>query len=388
MKFGQETPHVSKGEGMMSRQQTIPLVDLKPLHAEIRSEIDDAIGDVIDAGAFAGGPFVAAFEEAFAAAHDAKFCIAVNSGTSALHAAFWAMGIGLGDEVVVPTNTFIATAEAVSLTGATPVFADCQENGYGADPASVAASITSRTKAIVAVHLYGQPADLKELREIAATNGVALVEDCAQAHLAEYAGKKVGTYGTCGCFSFYPGKNLGALGEGGAVVTNDETLRPKIQALRNHGSGKQYVHAMVGHNYRMDGIQGAVLKVKLKHLPSWNKARRDIAMDYHRALYGIEELVLPEEKPDRTHVWHIYAIQCQQRDALMEHLKANGVMAGIHYPVPCHWQEAYNGPEGKRGALPNAEAIAGKLLSLPIYPGLPKDAVVRIAGLIQEFYRH
>jgi len=272
--------------------EKVDFIDLKAQYLSIKDEINEAIQKVIDSAAFSLGPFVVSFEENFAIAHNARYCVGVNSGTAALHVALWALGIGQGDEVIVPTNTFFATPESVSLTGATPVFVDCEPKYFNIDPEKVENAITRRTKAIIAVHLYGQPAQLDKIKIIAEKNNLLLIEDCAQAHLAEYRGKPVGTYGICGCFSFYPGKNLGAYGEAGAVITNNEELYLKMHALRDHGAYKKYHHDYIGHNYRMEGIQGAILDIKLKHLKKWTEKRKRNASLYKKYLEEISEVFL------------------------------------------------------------------------------------------------
>lgn len=364
----------------------VNFLDLKKQYLGIKTEIGKAINDVLESTAFSGGPFVEAFEKNFAAAHNAKFCVGVNNGTSALHIALWAMGIERDAEVIVPTNTFFATAEAVSLLGAKPVFVDCESEFYNLDPKLLEKAITSKTKAIIPVHLYGQPAQMDEILSIAKKHGIPVLEDCAQAHLAQYKGKSVGTIGVAGCFSFYPGKNLGAYGEAGAVVTNDETLYWKMRALRDHGALKKYHHDVVGHNYRMEGIQGAVLDVKLKHLQNWTKARKTAAAAYRELLCGIPQITIPTEMKDVSHVFHLYVIRTDKRDELANYLKDNGVHTGIHYPVPCHQQKAYADLGYKTGSFPIAEKYAGTLLSLPMHEGLTTEEIEYVSKKIHNFF--
>lgn len=290
----------------------IPFVDLKTQYRSIKPEIDQAIQTILDRGEFSQGPFVAKFEENFAKKVGAKYCAASSSGTSALQLAMWALGIGDGDQVIVPTNTFIASASSVSLTGAMPVFVDCEDRYYNIDPKKIETAITAKTRAIMAVHLYGQPAQLDKIREIADKHSLFLIEDCAQAHLARYKGEPVGTTGICGCFSFYPSKNLGAYGEGGAVVTNDLEIYQTIKALREHGGTKKYYYDQIGQNYRMHGMQGAILDVKLPYLEKWNEARRNNAALYWNALRVVEEIILPEEMDQANHVYHLYAIRTKK----------------------------------------------------------------------------
>jgi dTDP-4-amino-4,6-dideoxygalactose transaminase len=363
----------------------INFVDLKAQYLTIKTEIDGAIQAVIEKSAFAAGPFVKSFEDNFAERHQAKYCVGVNSGTSALHIAMWALGLGPGDEVIVPANTFFATAEAVSLCGATPVFVDCEASYFNIDPQKIEEALSPKTRAIIPVHLYGQAARMDEVRSIAAKHGLAVIEDCAQAHLTEYEGRKVGTFGTCGCFSFYPGKNLGAYGEGGAVLTNDESLYEKMMALRDHGSSKKYYHDYVGHNYRMEGLQGAVLDVKLKHLEHWTQKRRGHADLYRRLLSGIGHVEVPQEMPEGKHVYHLFVVKTQRRTELINHLRNEGIATGIHYPVPCHLQKAY-AHLPRRTPLPVSEELAHDILSLPMYAELAEEDIRYICNQIKEFY--
>lgn len=365
----------------------IPFVNLNAQYLTIKEEIDSAIQAVVDSSAFSSGPFVKSFEEKFALAQGSKYCVGVNSGTSALHVALWALGIGAGDEVIVPANTFFATPQAVSLTGATPVFTDVEEEYYNIDPAGIEKVITGKTRAVIAVNLYGQPARLDQIRGICAEHGLHLVEDCAQSHLAEYKGKKTGTFGVCGCFSFYPGKNLGAFGEAGAVITDDETLALKMAALRDHGSSKKYYHDYIGHNYRMEGMQGAVLGVKLRYLARWTERRRENASLYRAYLADAAEVTLPQEMPGVKHVFHLFVIRVPGRDDLLEYLKDKGIATGIHYPVPCHLQKAYSFLGYRSGSLRVSEKLAGEILSLPMYAELTEKNIELISRRIKEFYR-
>jgi dTDP-4-amino-4,6-dideoxygalactose transaminase len=299
----------------------------------------------------------------------------------------WALGIGPGDEVIVPTNTFFATPEAVSLCGATPVFVDCDTDYFNIDPRRIETNITKRTKAILAVHLYGQPAQMDIIKDIADRKGLLLIEDCAQAHLAEYRGVPVGTFGVCGCFSYYPGKNLGAYGEGGAVLTNDESLYKKIMALRDHGSSQKYYHDMIGHNYRMEGLQGAVLDIKLKYLSDWTEKRRRNAALYGKYLTGIDQVMLPKEMANAKHVYHLYVIRVARRDALKAFLQDNDIFTGIHYPVPCHLQKAYAALDRKKNSFPISEKQADEILSLPMFAELSEAEIRFVCDKIREFYQ-
>ena len=287
----------------------IPFLDLKTQYLSIKDEVDTAIQKVLDNTAFILGPSVQNFEKDFAVAQNVKYCLGTSSGTDANHLVLWGLGVGPGDEVIIPANTFIATAWGATLCGATPVFADCHPESYNIDPAKVEEKITSKTKAIVAVHLYGQSADIDPLKEIAKKHNLILVEDAAQAHLAEYKGKPIGGLTAAASFSYYPGKNLGAFGEGGAVTTNDEELFNRIKMLREHGQSQKYYHDSFGHNYRMEGIQGAVLGVKLKHLYKWTEARRAVAAKYSDGLKGLDAIITPKEMSYAKHVYHLYVIQ-------------------------------------------------------------------------------
>jgi dTDP-4-amino-4,6-dideoxygalactose transaminase len=365
----------------------IKFIDLRAQYLSIKSEIDDAIESVIRASAFSSGPFVKSFEDNFSACHGANYCIGVNSGTSALHIAMWSLGITRGDEVIVPTNTFFATSEAVSLCGAVPVFVDCEPEYYNIDPDLIRNAITERTKAIIAVHLYGQPSQLDALTAIANEYNLFLIEDCAQAHLGEYKGAPVGTQGICGCFSFYPGKNLGAFGEAGAVITHDRELYMKMLAIRDHGSLKKYHHDLIGHNYRMEGLQGAVLDVKLKYLKDWTEKRRENAARYVKYLSRIRNVVLPLEMPESKHVYHLLVIRVPEREALLKYLRDCGIAAGIHYPIPCHLQKAYDFLGPTESAFPVSEEYAKEILSLPMYAELTDKEIRYVCAKIEEFYR-
>jgi dTDP-4-amino-4,6-dideoxygalactose transaminase len=361
----------------------VNFLDLKAQYQSIKPEIDEAIQKVLDSSAFAAGPFVKQFEENFAKAHNASFCVGVNSGTAALHAALMAFNIGPGDQVIVPANTFFATPEAVSLAGATPIFVDCEKKFFNIDPEKIEAAITPKTKAIIAVHLYGQPSDMNEIVAIAKKHGLYVIEDCAQAHLAQYKGKYVGTFGDCGCFSFYPGKNLGAYGEGGGIITNNEDLYKKLMMIRDHGMPKKYHHEIIGHNYRMEGMQGAILDVKLRHLEKWTEIRRQNASYYQKYLKGIE-IGLPQESPDAKHVYHLYVIQTENRDHFMERLKDHEIFTGIHYPIPCHLQNAYKSLGYKPNSFQNTEHIAQKIVSLPMSEQLTEEQIEYVADTIRS----
>ncbi|MFO7303355.1 MAG: DegT/DnrJ/EryC1/StrS family aminotransferase [Acidobacteriota bacterium] len=359
----------------------IPYLDLAAQYRGIKSEIRAAMDRVLDTNAYILGPEVKAFEEAFAAAHDVRHAVAVNSGTSALHLALLALGVGPGDEVITTPFTFIATVAAIGYTGATPVFVDIDPESFTLDPSKIEAAITPKTKVIMPVHLYGQPADMDPILAVAERHGLHVVEDAAQAHLAEYKGRKVGSFGAIACFSFYPGKNLGAYGEGGAAVTNDDRYAATMRALRDWGQTERYRHAMKGYNYRMDGLQGAVLGVKMPHLDAWTEGRRRVAAAY-REQFEPAGVALPKEMPYARHVYHVYAIRVADRAAAQRALQEAGIQTGIHYPIPVHLQEAWAELGYRRGDFPHAEQAADEVLSLPIYAELTDEQVARVASAV------
>jgi dTDP-4-amino-4,6-dideoxygalactose transaminase len=364
----------------------VPVLDLRAQYAGLREEMADAVREVLDSTTYVLGPKVAAFEEAFASYLGARHCVGVNSGTSALHLALLGAGVGPGDEVITVPMTFIATSWAVSYTGATPIYVDIDPATYTMDPAQVEKRITRRTKALLPVHLYGQPADLAPLLEIGRRHGVPVIEDTAQAHGAAYQGRKAGTLGLCGCFSFYPGKNLGAYGEAGAVVTNDDTIAVRLRALRDHAQEKRYHHNETGFNYRMDALQGAVLGVKLKYLDSWTKVRRALAGRYKELLAGLP-LQLPVEAPDRRHVWHLFVVLHRRRERLQQALQARGIHTGLHYPIPLHLQRAYQHLWHREGDFPVAERVARDCLTLPLFPELTAAQQDRVVEQLTECLR-
>ncbi|MGA2656141.1 MAG: DegT/DnrJ/EryC1/StrS family aminotransferase [Verrucomicrobiota bacterium] len=353
----------------------VPFLDLKAHHEPIRNELNQAIGEVIEAGAFAGGPFVAAFERDFAGYCGTRFAAGLGNGTDALWLSLLALGVGPGDEVITVPSTFMATAEAISFCGARPVFVDIDERTYTMDPGLLERAITPRTRAIIPVHLFGQMADMDPILEIARRHGLPVVEDACQAHGALYKGRKAGSLGVAGCFSFYPGKNLGALGEAGAVVTNDPELDGTIKVLRDHGQARKYHHSRIGWNARMDGIQGAVLRVKLKRLETANSGRRANARIYEELLGASEEVITPYAAPHNGHVYHVYALRVRDRDLVLESLAGKGISCAIHYPVPVHLQEAYRSLGYGEGSFPVAERCAREFLSLPMYPELSQEQI-------------
>jgi dTDP-4-amino-4,6-dideoxygalactose transaminase len=362
----------------------VPFLDLKAHHAPLIEEFDRAVREVIENSAFAGGPFVERFEEEFAAFCGSSHAIGVGNGTDALWLTLLAFGIGEGDEVITVPNTFIATAEAITYCKARPVFVDVDQDTFTMNPAELEKSLTERTKAIIPVHLFGQPADMDLILEFARANGLFVVEDAAQAHGAEYKGRKAGTMGDAGCFSFYPGKNLGAFGEAGAVVTNDPQLRKQIQMLRDHGQSRKYYHSMMGWNCRMDGIQAAVLSIKLRYLEEANLQRRKHALEYNRAFSEIEEVLTPFEASYSQHVYHVYAIRVQERDEIRRQLQEKGVGCAVHYPIPIHLQEACRNLGYQQGAFPIAEHLAEEFLSLPMFPELTEEQIQHVACCVGE----
>jgi len=363
---------------------SVPFVDLKAHHAPIRAELDRAIQEVIDSGAFAGGPFVEKFEERFADYCDCQYAVGVGSGTEALWLGLLACGIGQGDEVITVPSTFMATAEAITFAGARPVFVDVDESTYTMDPAGLEAAVSSNTKAIIPVHLFGQPADLDPILRFGREYGLVVIEDACQAHGAEYKGRKVGPLADLGCFSFYPGKNLGAFGEAGAIVTNSFQLQERIRVLRDHGQVRKYHHSAVGWNCRMDGIQAAVLTVKLPYLERGNSLRRGHALQYDSALAGLEEIMTPLQASYAQHVYHIYAIRARERDEIMSLLKEKGIECGVHYPVPIHLQKAYEHLGYKKGTFPISERIAKEFISLPMFPELSEAQTDSVALGVKE----
>jgi dTDP-4-amino-4,6-dideoxygalactose transaminase len=367
----------------------VPFVDLKLQYSGIKEEIKKAIDEVLDNTAYILGKSVADFEKRFAENHNVGFCYGVSSGTDGNHMVLWALGIKPGDEVIIPANTFIATVWGATLCGAKPVFVDCHPDSYNIDPAKIEEAITPNTKAIVAVHLYGQPADMDEINRIAKKHNIIVVEDCAQSHISEYKNKKVGGFSTAASFSFYPGKNLGAYGEGGAVVTDNPELAEKFRMMRDHGSPKKYIHTMFGTNYRMEGIQGAVLGVKLNYLEKWTEGRRNAAKLYKELLKDISGIKLPYEMPYSKHVYHLFVLQIQEksRDDLAKYLNDNGISTGLHYPVPLHLQPCFEYLGYKKGDFPFSEKLADTCISLPIFPELTGEQVEYVCEKIKLFFK-
>lgn len=363
----------------------IPLVDLRKQYEAIQEEVQATIGQVLEGMQLFLGENVQAFEEEFARYCGTEFAIGVGSGTEALHLALLACGVGPGDEVITVSHTFIATAEAIALVGGVPVFVDIDPATYNIDPSQIEERITPRTRAILPVHLYGHPAEMKPILELASRYNLRVIEDACQAHGALYHGKRVGSLGDVGCFSFYLAKNLGAYGEGGMVVTNNPEIAQTTRLLRNHGSESKYSHVLLGVNARLDEIQAAILRKKLPHLDEWNEGRRRLARCYDESLPS--EMVKPIEQSQCRHVYHLYVIRTPERDQLREWLKARGVDTGIHYPLPIHLQKACQIYGCGNGLLPVTEEIAGQILSLPMYPELTEEEVRYICDSIREFTR-
>ncbi len=386
----------------------VPFLDLKPQYKQIKDELFPKINDIFENTAFVLGKYVQEFEKRFAAAHNAKHCYCVGTGTAGNHMVLWALGIGYGDEVIVPANTFIATAWGATLCGAKPVFVDCHPESYNIDPSKIIQAITPKTRAIVAVHLYGQPADMDGINDVLLSANfdrieqgvylnkqtgqkIYLVEDCAQAHLSEYKGKRVGTLGIASSWSFYPGKNLGAYGEGGAVMTNNDELAKKFKMIRDHGAEQKYIHQIYGHNYRMEAIQGAVLCVKMNYIDEWTEGRRRVARRYYELLKDIDGIVLPKEMEYAKHVYHLFVIKVKKngkynRDELQKFLQNAGIATGLHYPVPLHLQPCFGSFNYRRGDFPVSEDLADNCLSLPMYPELSDEMIEYISTKIREYF--
>ncbi len=362
----------------------VPFLNLKLQYKTIKDEIHDAINKVIAKTAFAGGPFVAQFEKEFAEFCKCQYAIGVGSGTEALWMPLLALGIGRGDEVITVPNTFIATTEAISFCGATPVFVDIDEKTYNINPDLLEAAITPKTRAIIPVHIFGQTADMDPIMKIAGKHNLFVIEDACQSHGSEYKEKRAGSIGDAAAFSFYPGKNLGAFGEGGAITTNNLELATKMQMFRDHGQTQKYYHGIIGWNARMDGIQGAVLSVKLKHLESWNEARRKNAHLYNELLSNVNGVTTPVEADYAKHVYHIYAIRVQNRDTLISKLADKDISSGIHYPVPIHLQEAYSFLGQGKNSFPVAEKCAGEFVSLPMFPELTREQIEYVSDNVMK----
>ena len=363
---------------------TINCLDLKGQHQQIKKEVFELFEKVYENTAFSGGPFVEQFEKDFSNYAQTKYTIGVNNGTSALHLAMLALGIGAGDEVIIPANTFISTAWGISYVGATPVFVDCDKDNWEIDPAQIEKAITAKTKAIIGVHLYGMPFDIDAVLSIAKKHNLFLVEDAAQAQGARYKGKTVGGFGEMACFSFYPGKNLGACGEAGGITTNNEVYQKHLNSLRNHGSMVRYYHDEVGFNMRMGGLEGASLQVKLKYLEGWNNRRREIAKMYHAGIKNTK-IKMQTQPHWADSIYHLFVVTTDEKDKFVKHLQSNGVNPGFHYPVPCHLQKAYSSLNYKVGDFPNSEYLASHCVSLPMYAELSNDDVNKVIDAINNY---
>jgi dTDP-4-amino-4,6-dideoxygalactose transaminase len=361
----------------------INCLDLKEQHQKIKAEIFEAFEKVYDATAFSGGPFVEEFEKSFANYIGVKHAIGVSNGTTALHLAMLALNIGAGDEVIIPANTFIATAWGVSHAGATPVFVDCDDT-WNIDVTKIEAAITPKTKAIIGVHLYGQPCDLDALLAICNKHNLHLVEDAAQAQGARYKGKTVGSFGIMACYSFYPGKNLGACGEAGGLTTNNDEIAAHLRSLRNHGCTVRYYHDEIGYNYRMGGLEGASLSIKLKYLEGWNNRRREIANRYNIEIKNPK--ITLQLKPDWADgISHLAVITTEDKDGLVKYLADNGINAAFHYPVPCHLQKAYSNLGHNVGDFPISEYLASHCISLPMYPELQDNQMDTVINTLNKY---
>ena len=365
----------------MPGAEQIPLVDLKAQYAELKHDIDAAISRVVTNADFILGHDVEAFENEYAAYCEAEHAVALDNGMSALELGMRALGIGPGDEVITPAHSFIASSSAISFTGATPVWVDVDPATYNIDVARIEAAITPKTKAIMPVHLYGQPADMDEIMAIARRHGLLVVEDACQAHGARYHGRRAGSIGDIGAFSFYPGKNLGAYGDAGALTTNNREIAETVRKMRNYGQSKKYDHEYLAWNRRMDTVQAAVLRAKLPHLDAWNAARRRHASVYDELLAG-SGVTTPRTAPGREHVFHLYVIETDHRDAMLEHLGQVGIHAGIHYPIPIHEQKAYRDFGKGPGSFPVTEKASPRLLSLPMFAELTEEQLRRVAGAV------
>lgn len=363
----------------------VPFLDIQTQHATLRAEILELWGSILDAAYFAGGVYVEAFEESFAEACETKHCIAVSNGTDALRLILEAISLNPGDEIITVPNTFFATVEAIIQAGAKPVFVDIDPHTYNIDVSKIEEVITPKTKGILPVHLYGQPADMDPILSIAEKNGLWVVEDAAQAHLAEYKGRRCGSLGLAAGFSFYPGKNLGACGEAGAVTTNDADLAMKIRMLRDHGQSKKYFHDLIGYNSRCDALQGAALSVKLRYLLGWTENRRKVASLYSEYLNDVGVVILPSVLDETKPSWHLYVVQLENREQIQKYLKEKGIHTGLHYPVPLHLQKALKNLGIKEGSFPVTEAYCSRLLSLPMYPELTEKQIEYVCGVLRSF---
>jgi len=367
-------------------QESVPFVDLAAQYQTIKSEIDLALHELLGTAQFVLGPAVENFEDNFAAYVGTAYAVGVGSGLDALKLTLATLDVGPSDEVILPANTFIATALAVTAVGALPVLVDCEETSYNIDPGLLEDAVTTRTKAIIAVHFGGQPADINAIRQVTERHGLPLIEDAAQAHGATYQGRRCGSLADVGCFSFYPSKNLGAYGDGGMVTTDNSTLAERIRELRNYGQRQKYDHVIKGVNSRLDALQATVLDVKLRHLDRWNRARACHAALYRELLQGLGDLDFQQQLPDSLHIYHLFTIAATQREALRRNLKHARIQTAIHYPTPIHLQEAYKDLGYSPGDFPCAERLSGRLLSLPMYSELTADQIRHVARNVEQFF--
>jgi len=369
---------------IVKRENKINCLDLKGQHQQVKNEIFAAFEKVYEITAFSGGPFVEEFEKSFAKYSDCNYTVGVNNGTSAIQLALLALGIGHGDEVIIPANTFIATAWGVTHVGATPVFVDCDPDTWEIDPLKIEAKITNKTKAIIGVHLYGMPFDIDAINSICKKHNLFLVEDAAQAQGAKYNNKSIGSFGEMACFSFYPGKNLGACGEAGGITTNNEKYVEKLQSLRNHGCVTRYYHDEIGFNMRMGGLEGASLSIKLKYLEGWNNKRREIAKRYQNEI--VNNKIKLQFQPENTDsVYHLFVVTTEEKEKFVAYLNEWNISPGFHYPVPCHLQKAYSHLNYKEGDFPNSEYLASHCVSLPMYAELLEEEVTYVINVINNF---
>ncbi|MDD3012591.1 MAG: DegT/DnrJ/EryC1/StrS family aminotransferase [Candidatus Gastranaerophilales bacterium] len=362
----------------------IPLVDLKAQYKTIREEVLEKIEEVIESCAFIQGKYVQEFEDSFAKIQEAEYALGCSNGTSAISLVLESLGIKQGDEVITTTHTFIATAEAVCNVGAKPVFVDINPETYNIDISKIESTITDKTKAIIPVHIYGNPVNMEEIMKIAKKYNLIVIEDCAQAHLAKFNGKFVGTFGNAGTFSFFPGKNLGAYGDAGGIITDSLQLKEKAKKLLNHGRSKKYEHESIGYNQRMDGLQAAILNVKLKYIKQWTKQRQENARLYNTLLSDNTKIILPKTTLSAEHVYHLYVIQVNNRNQVMQQLNDKGIAASIHYPIPLHLQPAFKFLGYKKGDFPVSENITNRILSLPMFPELSKEQIEYISNAINS----
>ncbi len=372
---------------MIQTQMQVPFVDLYAQYQSIKADIDQAIENVIRETAFIRGPYVSRFNQEYAAAYGVKHCIGVANGTDAIYIVMRMLGIGPGDEVITVANSWISTSETIGQTGATPVFVDTEADYYTIDPALVEAAITPRTKAVIPVHLTGQACQMDQLVDICQRHQLHLIEDCAQSHFSEFQGQRVGTFGIASTFSFYPGKNLGAYGDAGAILTNDDALAEKVTMYANHGALKKHSHFIEGINSRLDGLQAAILSAKLPHIHTWTEARIQHARTFDAALADIPEVQRPAVRPESRHTFHLYMIRAEKRDALQQYLNQNGIDTAIHYPVPLPLMKAYAHLGYQENQFPVVAQYQHEIISLPMYPEMTEEAIQYIAHIIRQFYQ-